>query len=211
MWKLKRLKVVVDITIDVIHTSVFGLTPQGGNPCPVVLEADELSSEQMQQLAADFAVETVFILSPTLLNADIRLRFFVPLHEMEMCGHATVAAVRVLIDQNHMKTSPVKIETALGVIAVEWAFHQKSIQVSVEKFPPTFAENNPVGAEVASALRISGSAICTKLAPIQSVSTSRPKLVIPIQSQNVLDELEPNFDYLWSLCDQYQMTGFIHS
>ena len=51
-----------DVAVRVVHTNVFGLISQGGNPCPVVFDADKLSSEQMQQLAADFAVETAFIL-----------------------------------------------------------------------------------------------------------------------------------------------------
>jgi PhzF family phenazine biosynthesis protein len=197
-----------DITIPVVHTSVFGLTPQGGNPCPVVFDADKLSSEQMQQLTAEFAVETAFILHPTQPSADLRLRFFVPQHEMEMCGHATVGTVSVLVAQHHLKTSPVNIETPLGIIAVEWTLHQNGIRVSVEQFPPVFIPNNPTGREVASALRLSENAIATETGPIQSVSTSRSKLIVPLQDQEILNGLEPDFEYLWSICDQYQTTGF---
>jgi PhzF family phenazine biosynthesis protein len=197
-----------DVTIPVVHTSVFGLTSRGGNPCPVVFDADKLSSEQMQHLAADFAVETAFILSPTQPNADIRLRFFVPQHEMEMCGHATVGTVSVLVAQHHLTTSPVNIETPLGIITVEWELQQNDVRVSVEQFPPVFIPKNPTSKEVASALGISEKAIATELGPIQSVSTSRPKLMVPLQNQEILNGLEPDFEYLWTICDHYQTTGF---
>ena len=51
----------------------------------------------MQAAAAAFGHETCFVLAPTSAaegeaGADVRLRYFVPRHEMEMCVHATVAA-----------------------------------------------------------------------------------------------------------------------
>lgn len=44
--------------------------------------------------------------------------------------------------------------------------------------------------------------------PIQSVSTSRPKLVVPLVDHETLDGLEPDFERLWALCDEYETTGF---
>ena len=52
------------LNLTVIRTNVFGITLEGGNPCPIVFEADKLSGEQMQRLAAQFGLETAFILFP---------------------------------------------------------------------------------------------------------------------------------------------------
>ncbi len=42
----------------------FADGPGGGNPAPIVADADHLSAEQMQQAAADFGFETAFVLAP---------------------------------------------------------------------------------------------------------------------------------------------------
>src|SRR2546425_10983909 len=81
--------------IEVVHTRVFAAASNGGNPCPVIPAADSLSDREMQGLARRFGLDTVFILRPRSRTADIRLRFFVPDHEMGISGHATIAAITV--------------------------------------------------------------------------------------------------------------------
>jgi hypothetical protein len=81
--------------IRVVHTRVFAYGPDGGNPCPVIPFADKRSDGEMQAIARKFGLDTVFILDPTLKASDIRLRYFVPDHEMGVSGHATVAALTV--------------------------------------------------------------------------------------------------------------------
>jgi trans-2,3-dihydro-3-hydroxyanthranilate isomerase len=68
---------------SVVWTTVFAAGPMGGNPCPVVIDAAGLTTEQMQDQTRQFGVETVFVL-PATGDAAARLRYFVPLHEMEM-------------------------------------------------------------------------------------------------------------------------------
>src|SRR5713226_5529622 len=104
----------------VVHTSVFEADAGGGNPAPVVLDATHLSKEQIQQVAAAFGAETAFVLDPVVQDADVQFRFFVPNHEMEMCVHATIGAVTVLVDRKCLVKSPVRIETLSGTISVEW-------------------------------------------------------------------------------------------
>lgn len=64
--------------LEIYQTVVFAATPEGGNACPVVFGGEELSTEQMQALAANFGHETAFVLSPTHSAAKLRLRYFVP-------------------------------------------------------------------------------------------------------------------------------------
>ncbi|MDT4913388.1 MAG: trans-2,3-dihydro-3-hydroxyanthranilate isomerase, partial [Pseudonocardiales bacterium] len=67
-------------------TTAFADGPGGGNPCPVVFGAAAETTSQLQARAADFGVETAFVL-PAEQGGDVRLRYFVPRHEMEMCVH----------------------------------------------------------------------------------------------------------------------------
>ena len=73
---------------------------------------------------------------------------------------------------------------------------------------PRFSTENPIISQVATALNISENAIAIEIGPIQSVSTSRAKLIVPIKDRKILDSLTPDFEYLWELCDQYNTTGF---
>ncbi|MFQ5937475.1 MAG: PhzF family phenazine biosynthesis protein [Acidiferrobacterales bacterium] len=195
-------------TLHVIRTTVFGTTAAGGNPCPIVFEADQLSSAQMQRLAAGFGVETVFVLKPTRTGCDLRLRYFVPKHEMEMCGHATVATVSVLAEHGRFHDSPVRVETPLGALCAHWQHDPEGTLVTVEQFRPTFNHESPSVAEVSAALGVSEDAVALDIAPIQSVSVSRSKLIIPLRERGALDSLRPDFERLWALCDAYQTTGF---
>ena len=78
--------------VKVLCAEAFSAQPQKGNPAGVVFDADDLSDGEMQQLAKIVGFnETVFILKSAL--ADVRLRYFTPNHEMNLCGHGTVAAI----------------------------------------------------------------------------------------------------------------------
>jgi PhzF family phenazine biosynthesis protein len=192
----------------VIHSSVFQNGPNGGNPCPVILDGDDLTTEHGKRLATIFGAETIIVLNSKETGSDFGLRYFVPKYEMEMCVHGTIAATTVLKKLGYISKTSVKIETVLGQIAVEWRDEGDGLKVTVFQFPPKFSDSNPTTDEVCSALRIPLTAITKDNGPIVSVSTSRAKLIIPIVSEDILDRIEPDFDMLWSLCDQYNTSGF---
>src|ERR1700759_4351348 len=149
----------------VVHTVVFADGEAGGNPCPVVFDADELETVQMQALAAGFGHETAFILAPRD-GGDVRLRYFVPRHEMEMCVHATVACA--------LLTGATSVETPLGTRAVEL----DGDRAMVEQFPPQFGAPLEDADELLQALGISA-----PVGPVQSVSTARPKLLVGLRHE----------------------------
>jgi PhzF family phenazine biosynthesis protein len=197
-----------DVTRTVFHTTVFADGPGGGNPCPIVLDADDLSTQQGLSLAAKYMAETVFVTSATLPQANFRLRYFVPHHEMEMCVHGSIAAVAMLHRLGRLDTSPVQVETALGLIAIEWSESGDGILVTVHQFVPEFSTQNPSAQEVAEVLRLPEISLMSTNLPIVSVSTSRFKLIVPLVGVQTLNSLRPDFDALWRLCDRYKTSGF---
>ena len=79
----------------VLHYDAFAPRPGMGNPAGVVLDAGELSDAVMQAIARAVGFnETAFVLPSTV--ADLRLRYFTPGHEMDLCGHATVGSLIAL-------------------------------------------------------------------------------------------------------------------
>ncbi|WP_022792341.1 PhzF family phenazine biosynthesis protein [Marinococcus halotolerans] len=194
------------MSYQVVQTTVFSMEKGGGNPCPVVLDADHLSTKTMQQMTKEFAHESAFVISSTRPDCDLKLRFFVPSHEMEMCIHATIGSITVLVHKGAISHSPVTVETMLGPVNVKWEKHDSKLEISVEQFPPGFLNTVPSREEIGRALNIEPEELAEW--PVQSVSTSRYKLIIPLKSVETLNMLQPDFNYLWDLCDEFNTTGF---
>lgn len=192
--------------LKTINTVVFQAREGGGNPCPVTLEAEGLTAEQMKAMTQEFGVESAFLMRSERPDCHVRARYFVPHHEMEMCVHATIACATVLVEEGLVQTSPIVIETALGPVQVSWTRNGGAVDVSVEQFLPRYLAPNPTPEEVCQVLHIPAEALMQ--APIQSVATSRFKLMVPLAEREVLDSLDPDFEALWDLCDRYETTGF---
>jgi len=99
------------------HTlDVFTDTPFGGNPLAVVLDADDLSGERMQVIAAEFNLsETVFVLKPAQAGPNRRkVRIFTPQAELPFAGHPTVGASFLLA-----KLRLVELDAADPVMVLE--------------------------------------------------------------------------------------------
>ncbi|SOD72581.1 PhzF family phenazine biosynthesis protein [Jatrophihabitans sp. GAS493] len=188
---------------DAVWMSVFADGLGGGNPCPVVLGADVLTGEDMQASTAEFGAETAFVLQPRA-GGDIRLRYFVPNHEMQMCVHATIAATVLLGRAGRLPAHRVVVESPLGPLGVTW----DRDSAVVDQFAPV------VGAEISdlAALTRVAEALRTKVddvaGPVRSVSTARAKLMIPLPAESALDALEPDYELLWQVCDELDVTGF---
>lgn len=68
-----------------------------GNQAGVVLADRPLSDGMMQAIAAEFKhSETAFILPREDADNFVRIRYFTPAGEVELCGHATIASFALL-------------------------------------------------------------------------------------------------------------------
>ena len=84
-----------------------------GNPAGVVFECDDLTEDEMQKSAEKIGFnETVFLLASK--EADIKMRYFTPGHEMNLCGHATIAGVKALFEKEGMEI-PFKVGTMIEI------------------------------------------------------------------------------------------------
>jgi PhzF family phenazine biosynthesis protein len=73
------------------QVDVFTDQPYRGNPVAVVLDADGLTDEDMQQFANWTNLsETTFILPPTSPDADYLVRIFTTAQELPFAGHPTL-------------------------------------------------------------------------------------------------------------------------
>ena len=80
------------ITVDVFTDRAFG-----GNPLAVVLDAEGLTTAQMQAVATEFNYsETTFVLPPREAGHDVHVRIFTPTTEIPFAGHPNVGTAFVL-------------------------------------------------------------------------------------------------------------------
>lgn len=163
-----------------------------GNPAGVILDADNLTDEQMHHIAAELGFsESAFVSSSDI--ADFRVRFFSPKQEVNFCGHATIATFHTLIEQGRIlpRTSKrtVTQETKAGVLRV--ACHADG-KVIMNQNQPEFGYIEEDRAKVAALLGINVEALLNH--PIQAVSTGTPKLIIPVDSLKTLQAIQPDLN-----------------
>lgn len=88
-----------------LQVDVFGEHPYEGNPLAVVVDAEGLTTAEMQAFAHWTNLsETTFLLSPTHAEADYRVRIFTPTEELPFAGHPTLGSASAwLTTQAHMR------------------------------------------------------------------------------------------------------------
>ncbi len=101
-------------TIPFFQVDAFAERPLTGNPAAVMPLDRWLDDATMQAIAAENNLsETAFTVASARDDADYDLRWFTPAAEVDLCGHATIAAGHVLIH-----SEPVRFSTRSGVLVV---------------------------------------------------------------------------------------------
>ena len=159
-----------------------------GNPCAILFEADDLDDAAMLAIAREMNLsETAFIRRSTA--ADFGVRFFTPAEEIPLAGHPTIATAFALVDSGRLKLAgaytQMMLELRVGLIPVEIYADQGRVQciVMTQKKPAFFATYAP-----AEVLPLFGLTADDALpgAPVQTVSTGTPQLMIPLRSLDAL-------------------------
>ena len=87
-----------------------------GNPAAVVLCESELPVEAMRSIAAENNLsETAFVV---LAESDHRIRWFTPTVEVDLCGHATLAAAHVIFNHLRLSGNTVSFSSKSGPLRV---------------------------------------------------------------------------------------------
>ncbi len=87
-----------------------------GNPAAVCLLDQWLKDSTMLQIAEQNRYsETAFVVQG---HGVLELRWFTPRTEVDLCGHATLAAAHVLTTQNGERVAPLEFATRSGLLSV---------------------------------------------------------------------------------------------
>lgn len=94
----------------------FADKPFSGNPAAICPLESWLPDEVMQSIAAENNLSETAFFVPT--KTGYHLRWFTPVREVKLCGHATLASAYVLIELLNYSGNSVSFETLSGTLTV---------------------------------------------------------------------------------------------
>lgn len=211
----KQNSSLVAMSSKIYSLRVFAAGPNGGNPLSVVLDAERMSDAEMQAVAASHGHESGFVFpAPEDSGCDFKFVFWVPEHEMEMCGHATVGMIWLLERLKRLPATArhadghVRVLTKSGIVETrisQTASGGKWIEVSQPRGVVQTLTGVDALDEIITVLGISTESMTS--VPIQNSKTSRVKTLIPLKSVAYLNALEPKFQRVKQLCEVIGSTG----
>jgi trans-2,3-dihydro-3-hydroxyanthranilate isomerase len=177
-----------------MQIDAFTTQPLGGNPCAVIFDADDLDSATMLAIAREMNLsETAFVLRSQV--ADFAARYFTPAEEIPLAGHPTIATVFALVDAGRLKLSGdytrISLELKHGPIPVEIYAQEDKVAgrtlperiVMTQRKPQFLAQHDPEQVLPAFGLQPEDA---LRGAPLQTVSTGTPQLMLPLCSLDAL-------------------------
>lgn len=198
-------------SVRIKQIDAFTRTPFTGNPAGVVLDSDKLSSSDMQKIANEMNLsETTFVTKPESENCDLRLRWFTPQQEVDLCGHATIATFHAMAEEGMFglqvdEPQSFLIETKSGelTVDVEWKDLIPYIKFSLP-IPKFFPFPDDISF-LCGALGLSEIELSQKVKP---QITAQGYCYVPLKNYDSLKTLEPNFSLLRKLNDRHDLNGF---
>lgn len=125
--------------LPIYHIDAFTQQVFAGNPAAVCLLNEWLPDTILQSIAAEnFLPETSFVVSK---NDQHEIRWFSPTQEMELCGHATLAAAHVLLSWVHPWLQEITFQSASGALQVKR--HDGNYVMDLPALPPAACEMLP--------------------------------------------------------------------
>jgi PhzF family phenazine biosynthesis protein len=104
--------------LSITQVDAFADKPFSGNPAAVCLLEQHGDEKWMQLIAREMNLsETAFLVQR---DGGYDLRWFTPLAEVELCGHATLASAHFLWEQRHLSPDqPARFFTKSGVLTAQ--------------------------------------------------------------------------------------------
>jgi PhzF family phenazine biosynthesis protein len=140
------------------QVDVFTAEPYRGNPVAVVLDAEGLSTDEMQRFAHWTNLsETTFLVPPAHEGADYGVRIFTPTVELPFAGHPTLGSCHAWLEASGETKARVVQECGAGLVEIRRTPNGLAFAA------PPLIRSGPVDDELrehlAGILRIDGEAI----------------------------------------------------
>ncbi len=155
--------------VDAFTDRVFS-----GNPAAVCPLADWLPDEVMQKIALENAVaETAFFVP---LDDGFEIRWFTPEIEMDLCGHATLAAAHVISRHLGYTLPRIKFQSKSGALTVT---------VDERYLTLNFPARKPVPGDIPH--------LILDAMPVKPVETLKSRdVVLVYETEDIIRRMKPN-------------------
>lgn len=153
-----------------------------GNPAAVCPLAAWISDELMQVIAEENNLsETAFFVEN---DAQFEIRWFTPSCEIDLCGHATLAAAHIIYSELNYKREIIEFNSKSGKLTVE-----KKNDWYTLNFPSEEIEEIVTPTLLKEALNV----------PILKTYQGKWKLLAELENETTIKNLTPNFSKLAQL------------
>lgn len=205
----------MNLSKTVYIANAFTHNDMGGNKAGVVIDCEDLSSNDMASIAKDVNLsETAFITKSKCDDYDYEVRFFTPSTEVDLCGHATIATFYTLAKLGFIKpnTNPVKLKqkTLAGILDIEVYFDEDKVSyVLMTQTNPNFYSYIDDEKELCDILGISKEDAGIdgyQLKPM-IISTGLKDIMFPVKSLDALKRITPDFQALKEYTDKLNLVS----
>lgn len=165
--------------IDAFSSRLFA-----GNPAAVIPLNEWLDDDTLQAIAEENNLsETAFFVPLSDGSADFHLRWFTPVAEVDLCGHATLAAAHALWRHEHYERNTIAFKTRSGILTAS-----RKIDLYSLDFPALDATPTAVTGAIVEALGVRPN----------ELYTGRDLMAV-LDNKRLVHECAPNFRVLAQL------------
>jgi trans-2,3-dihydro-3-hydroxyanthranilate isomerase len=184
---------------------VFAEERYAGNPLAVFLDAGELSSAEMQQIAGEMNYsETTFVTARQPQHNGFNVRIFTPAAELPFAGHPTLGTAYIIRREILQRpTGEIRLNLPVGQIPVEFGPGPEPDQevLWMLQIPPVFGKTFE-RSTLAEILRLDPDDFDPDY-PVQEVSTGLPFIIVPLRSLAAVKKARVNTGLLQKLVQNY--------
>ena len=175
------------VTLD-----VFASQPFGGNQLAVFTNAEGLSDDEMQSVAAEMNYsETTFVTGPVDPSNSATVRIFTPRNEVPFAGHPNVGTGVVLARALGKRT--LRLEEKAGIVVVEARDVETDAPAATILAPRGFTRDRDFSsAEIAACLSIAPDEIAVRNHAPTLASVGLPFVIAELGSLHALHRCAPN-------------------
>ncbi|MEG0806637.1 MAG: PhzF family phenazine biosynthesis protein [Lachnospiraceae bacterium] len=177
-----------------------------GNAAGVVLltEGEILKDSIMRKLAAELKhSETAFV--EKIGPKAFKIRYFTPEAEVELCGHATIAAFGVMRDLERIPIGKYKLVTLAGKLEIEVAEKEVWMDMAFPVERRTFTKEE--AAEMYAAFSLDPLVMPPDLVP-KAVSTGLCDIMLPVSNLLYLEHARMDKEAVIELSKRHNVVGF---
>ncbi len=179
-----------------IHiVDVFAEQRFGGNQLAVVLDAADLTTDEMQRVALETNFsETTFVMAHVPGARGYPVRIFTPGQELPFAGHPTLGTAWV-IRRHVARDEPDAVSLALGVgwVPVTFETNRDGSEIVWLTSPPIELGPTVAAERMAAALGLDSGDVDDR-SPVQQLSAGIVVVVVPVRGRDALDRCRLDTD-----------------